>query len=34
MVFQTEKALSEVGDKISPEDKETVEADVARLKEP
>ncbi len=33
MVFQTEKALSEVGDKISPEDKETVEADVARLKE-
>jgi molecular chaperone DnaK len=33
MVFQTEKALSEVGDKISPEDKETVEADVARLRE-
>ena len=33
MVFQTEKALSEVGDKISPADKETVEADLARLKE-
>lgn len=33
MVFQTEKALSEVGDKISASDKETVEADLARLKE-
>ncbi len=33
MVFQTEKALSEVGDKISAGDKETVEADLTRLKE-
>ncbi len=33
MVFQTEKALSEVGDKVSAEDKSTVEADLARLKE-
>ncbi len=33
MVFQTEKALSEVGDKISEGDKSTVEADLARLKE-
>ncbi|MBH1941430.1 molecular chaperone DnaK [Mobilitalea sibirica] len=33
MVFQTEKALSEVGDKISESDKATVEADLARLKE-
>lgn len=33
MVFQTEKALSEVGDKISSSDKEAVEADLARLKE-
>ncbi len=33
MVFQTEKALSEVGDKISADDKQTVEADLARLKE-
>jgi molecular chaperone DnaK len=33
MVFQTEKALSEVGDKISADDKSTVEADLARLKE-
>ncbi len=33
MVFQTEKALSEVGDKISAEDKSTVEADLTRLKE-
>ena len=33
MVFQTEKALSEVGDKISDTDKENVEADLARLKE-
>ncbi len=33
MVFQTEKALSEVGDKLSASDKEAVEADLARLKE-
>ncbi len=33
MVFQTEKALSEAGDKIDAAAKETVEADVARLKE-
>jgi len=33
MVFQTEKALSEVGDKISADDKAAVEADLARLKE-
>jgi molecular chaperone DnaK len=33
MVFQTEKALSEVGDKIDAAAKETVEGDVARLKE-
>jgi molecular chaperone DnaK len=33
MVFQTEKALSEVGDKIDAAAKETVEADLARLKE-
>lgn len=33
MVFQTEKALSEVGDKISDAEKENVEADLARLKE-
>ena len=33
MVFQTEKALSEVGDKIDANDKETVEADLANLKE-
>ena len=33
MVFQTEKALSEVGDKISADDKSTVEADLTRLKE-
>ncbi len=33
MVFQTEKALSEAGDKIDASAKETVEADVARLKE-
>ena len=33
MVFQTEKALSEVGDKISPDDKAAVEADLAHLKE-
>ena len=33
MVFQTEKALSEVGDKISESDKQAVEADLAHLKE-
>ncbi len=33
MVFQTEKALADVGDKISAEDKSAVEADLARLKE-
>ncbi|TAH74764.1 MAG: molecular chaperone DnaK [Anaerolineaceae bacterium] len=33
MVFQTEKALSEVGDKISDSEKEAVEADLTRLKE-
>ncbi len=33
IVFQTEKALSEVGDKLSPDDKSKVEADLARLKE-
>ncbi len=33
MVFQTEKALKEVGDKISPDDKAKVEADLTRLKE-
>ncbi len=33
MVFQTEKALKEVGDKIDASAKETVEADLARLKE-
>ena len=33
MVFQTEKALSEVGDKIGPDDKAAVEADLAHLKE-
>ena len=33
MVFQTEKALAEVGDKVDAAAKETVEADVARLKE-
>ena len=33
MVFQTEKALSEVGDKISDSEKETVEADLTHLKE-
>lgn len=33
MVFQTEKALSEVGDKIDANAKATVEADLARLKE-
>ncbi|MGB8452047.1 MAG: molecular chaperone DnaK [Anaerocolumna sp.] len=33
MVFQTEKALNEVGDKIGPDDKSKVEADLGRLKE-
>ncbi len=33
MVFQTEKALKEVGDKIDPADKSKVEADLQRLKE-
>ena len=32
-VFQTEKALSEVGDKISESDKSAVETDLAALKE-
>lgn len=33
MVFQTEKALTEVGDKIGSDDKATVEADLQHLKE-
>ncbi|MDO5292180.1 MAG: Hsp70 family protein, partial [bacterium] len=33
MVFQTEKALQEVGDKVSAEDKAAVEADLAHVKE-
>ena len=33
MVFQTEKAMEEVGDKIDPADKATVEADLKALKE-
>ena len=33
MVFQTEKALADVGDKISDNDKTAVEEDLARLKE-
>ena len=33
MVFQTEKALEEVGDKIAANDKAAVEADLAALKE-
>lgn len=33
MVFQTEKALSEVGDKIDANDKASVEADLTHLKE-
>ncbi len=32
MVFQTEKALTEAGDKISPDDKAAVEADLTHLK--
>ena len=31
-VFQTEKALEEVGDKVSPEDKSRIEADLSNLK--
>ena len=33
IVFQTEKSLEEVGDKIDPADKQTIEADLAALKE-
>ena len=33
MVFQTEKALNEVGDKVDAADKETVEADIKALKD-
>ena len=33
MVFQTEKALADVGDKLTADDKATVEADLAHLKE-
>ena len=33
IVFQTQKALEEVGDKVSPEDKAKVEADLNALKE-
>ena len=33
MVFQTEKALQEVGDKVDPSEKAAVEADLAHLKE-
>jgi molecular chaperone DnaK len=33
MVFQTEKALEEVGDKIPESDKTTVQADITKLKE-
>lgn len=33
MIFQTEKALSEVGDKLDAADKETVEADIKALKD-
>ena len=33
IVFQTEKSLEEVGDKIDPTDKQTIEADLAALKE-
>ena len=33
MVFQTEKALSEVGDKIDASEKEKVEAEIAKVKE-
>lgn len=33
LVFQTEKAIQEVGDKLDPTDKATVEADLSALKE-
>lgn len=33
MVFQTEKAMEEVGDKLDPNDRSEVEADLAALKE-
>lgn len=33
MVFQTEKALEEAGDKISDSEKTTVQADIAKVKE-
>ena len=33
MVFQTEKAMEEAGDKIDASEKATVEADIAKLKE-
>ena len=33
MVFQTEKAMEEVGDKIDAADKSAVEADLKELKE-
>ncbi len=33
MVFQTEKALEDVGDKLSDSDKAAVQADLAHLKE-
>ena len=33
MIFQTEKALAEVGDKLDATDKETVEADIKALKD-
>ena len=33
MIFQTEKALAEVGDKLDTADKETVEADIKALKD-
>lgn len=33
LVFQTEKAIQEVGDKLDPADKATVEADLSALKE-
>ena len=33
MIFQTEKAMNEVGDKLDPADKAAVEADIATLKE-
>ncbi len=33
MVFQTEKALEEVGDKVDPAEKTTVQADITKIKE-